>query len=60
IRRLAYRPAEAAAALGISERLLWTRTANGEIPCVKLGTTTLYPVKAIEDWLLKAVEGSDR
>lgn len=49
--RLALRPKEAAAALGIGERMLWSLTNRGEIPHVKLGRATLYPVADLERWL---------
>ena len=42
---------EAAAMLGISERLLWTWTYAGEIPHVRIGTRVLYPVKILSEWL---------
>ena len=38
--RLALRPKEAARALDISERLLWSKTNAGEIPCVRIGRRT--------------------
>ena len=51
--RLALRPPEAAAALGISERKLWEITADktSGIPHVKLGKAVLYPVAGLEAWL---------
>lgn len=48
---LALRPKEAAKALGIGERLLWSKTNAGEIPHIKLGTATLYPIDALREWL---------
>jgi hypothetical protein len=33
--------------LNISERLLWTLTARGAIPCVRLGRSVRYCPKAI-------------
>lgn len=33
---------DAAAALAISERALWTLTARGEVPCVRLGRSVRY------------------
>lgn len=42
---------EAAAMLGISERLLWTWTNAGEIPHVRIGTRVLYPVSVLREWL---------
>ena len=54
-RRLALRPQEAAAALGISPRKLWQLTADGEVPCVRLGSgnrgAVLYAVSDLEAWL---------
>jgi hypothetical protein len=44
---LALRPREAAAALGISERKLWSLTQAGNVPHVKLDRVTLYPVAAL-------------
>jgi len=55
--RLALRPAEAARALGIGRRLLWSMTVSGEVPHVKVGRCTLYPVDALRDWLARKVNG---
>ena len=56
---LALRPREAARAIGISERLLWSRTRAGEIPHVRVGRCVLYPVAALEQWLAEQV-GRDK
>ena len=46
---LALRPREAAKALGISERMLWSLTApRGTIPAVRIGTCVLYPVAGLQ------------
>lgn len=42
---------EAARALGISLRNLWTRTQSGEIPCVRVGRRVLYSRQALVEWL---------
>ena len=42
---------EAAAMLGISERLLWTWTNAKTIPHVRIGTRVLYPVDELRRWL---------
>ena len=43
---------EAAAALSISARTLWSLTSpRGPIPVLKLGTRTLYPVDALRKWI---------
>ncbi|HUY88703.1 MAG TPA: helix-turn-helix domain-containing protein [Pirellulales bacterium] len=55
VQSLALRPREAAKALGISPRLLWQLTHDGEIPCVRVGSgkrrTVLYPVADLQAWL---------
>ena len=48
---LAMRPREAAAAIGISERTLWTWTHEGTIPHVRRGKTILYPTSVLTRWL---------
>lgn len=57
---LALRPREAAKALGISPRLLWQLTHDGQIPCVRVGTgkrrTVLYPTAMLNEWLRKQAE----
>jgi len=52
--RLALRPHEAATALGISERLLWTKTKAGEIPHVRFGRAIVYPVDQLRAYLANA------
>ncbi len=49
--RLAMRPREAAEALGIGERLLWSLTNRGEIPHLRLGKAILYPIETLQAWL---------
>lgn len=55
--RLALRPKDAARALGISERLLWSKTHTGEIPHFRIGKAILYPVAVLERWLAEKAEG---
>lgn len=58
--RLALRPAEAAAALGVSERTL--RDLAPELPRVFLtNRTVVYPVDGLRDWLREHArsEGAD-
>jgi excisionase family DNA binding protein len=40
---------EAAAALSISERTLWTLTQSGDIPVVRLGRSVRYSVEALRE-----------
>ncbi|MCK4873578.1 MAG: helix-turn-helix domain-containing protein [Phycisphaerales bacterium] len=51
--RLALRPIEAAAALGLSPRKLWEITADARsgIPVVRFGKAILYPTRELADWL---------
>jgi len=44
----------AAELLGISERLLWSKTNTGEIPHVKIGRSVRYPVHELKRWLSEA------
>jgi excisionase family DNA binding protein len=48
---LAMRPREAAKAIGVSERTLWTWTHNNKIPYIRMGKAILYPVDALRRWL---------
>lgn len=48
---LAYGPRDAAKALGISERLLWTITKAGNIPYRRIGERILYPVRLLQERL---------
>lgn len=55
---LSLRPREAAEAIGVSERTLWTWTKEGIVPHVKIGGTVLYPIAELRGWLSrKANEG---
>lgn len=51
IARLLLTPAEAAAALRISPRLLWSKTKVGLIPCIRIGKTVRYSPKALQEWI---------
>lgn len=55
-RRLALRPKDAARALGIGTRLLWTLTNQNLIPHTRLGRTIIYPVQQLEKWLSDRVD----
>lgn len=49
---LALRPKDAAKALGIGQRLLWTLTHEGTIPHARMGSKAIvYPVDALRAWL---------
>ena len=54
---LGLRPKDAARALGIGERLLWTLTNQGKIPHLRLGQAVVYPVHVLRDWLTEQSRG---
>ena len=56
---LALRPKETALALGISERLLWTKTNCGEIPHCRIGRAIVYPVHLLRDYLTDNAKGGN-
>ncbi|MEM7227825.1 MAG: helix-turn-helix domain-containing protein [Planctomycetota bacterium] len=58
--RLALRPAEAAKALGIGERLLWSKTKSGEIPHARIGRTVVYSIDALREYLAQQSKGGRR
>jgi excisionase family DNA binding protein len=45
------KPAEAAAMLAISRRLLWSLSNRGDIPVVRIGRLVRYAVPALERWI---------
>ena len=49
--RLALRPKQAAKAIGICERLLWSETNAGRIPHLRIGRSVVYPVRELQEWL---------
>ena len=51
---------QAARALGISERLLWTLMKAGEIPHVRIAQRVVFPVRKLEAWLAERTEGGAR
>lgn len=50
---LALRPSQAARAMGVSPRTLWSLTADrgSGIPFCRLGRCVRYPVRELERWL---------
>jgi len=58
--RLALRPREAAKALGISERLLWTLTNQKLIPHLRLGKRVVYPVDLLRQHLAEQAKVTRR
>lgn len=54
---LALRPRQAAQALGIGERLLWSKTNAGEIPSVRIGRAVVYPIDLLRAYLARQAKG---
>jgi len=44
-------PRQAAEALAISPRKLWSMTASGEIPHIRLGRSLRYPTAGLRRWI---------
>ncbi len=51
VEKLSLRSREAALALGISERTLWSLCQRDEIPHVKTGRVVLFPIASLKRWL---------
>ena len=51
---------DAARALAISERKLWSLTKEGTIPHVKIGRSVRYPADELRDWLAAQLKGGAR
>lgn len=54
VERLLLPPREAARALAISERTLWTFTQAGEIPAIRIGRSVRYDPADLKAWIAKA------
>ena len=54
---LLLKPRDAAKALAMSERTLWSLTACGEIPVVRHGKLKRYHVRDLEAWIEKKKAG---
>ena len=48
---LLLRPTDAAKALAISPRKLWSLTASGEIPCIRIGRSVRYDCADLRTWV---------
>jgi excisionase family DNA binding protein len=51
IPKLLLTPREAAAALCISERSLWSLTRSGTVPAVRIGRSVRYDPVALQAWI---------
>ena len=54
---LALRPRDAARAIGLGQRKLWSLTSpRGPIRCVRIGRAVRYPVASLEEFLAAHVQ----
>lgn len=57
---LLMKPRDAAKALGISERSLWSISEpRGDIPVVRIGRSVRYSVRDLEAWIDAQKKGGD-
>ena len=54
---LLVRPPQAAEILAISPRSLWSMTASGEIPHIRLGRSVRYPLADLQEWIERHKKG---
>ena len=59
-KRLLLTSRQAAEALQISERKLWSMKASGEIPHIRLGRSVRYPVSDLQRWIDERKTGGVR
>lgn len=59
-RRVALRPREAAAALGISERTLRKWMRDEELPFLRVEGSVLIPVEGLREWMGQRLEAHRR
>ncbi len=52
-------PKQAASALAISARKLWSLTASGEMPHLRIGRAVRYPVGDLRQWIDDQKKGGD-
>ena len=51
--KLALSPREAAKALSVCEKTLYTMTKKYNIPVIRLGRSVRYPLDALKEWIEK-------
>jgi excisionase family DNA binding protein len=51
--RILLTPKQAAAALSISTRTLWSLTDRGQLPAVRIGRAVRYSIRDLESWIAR-------
>ena len=54
--RLLLSTREAAKALSVCEKTLWTLTKNGELPVIRIGRAVRYSIADLQNWIQKNSE----
>lgn len=57
--QLLLRPKEAAELLSISPRKLWSLTASGSIPYLRIGRLVRYSFDSLRDWIDEQSKGGE-
>ena len=57
--KLAMSEREAAAAIGVSGRTLYTLRAAGELPFFRVGGRVMYSVPALQEWIKSRLQNSN-
>ncbi len=58
--KLALTLRQAAMAIGLSERTLWSLANSKQVPCVHIGRRLLFPVHELQEWLTSMVKAGRR
>jgi len=56
---LLWTPKQAAEALAISPRKLWSLTASGEVPHVRIGRSVRYSLDDLQIWIAGQTKGGE-
>ncbi len=51
---------QAAEELSISERKLWSLTASGDIPHIRIGRAVRYPADDLHHWIKERTQGGNQ
>jgi excisionase family DNA binding protein len=58
--RLLYRAAEVAQITGFSKQGIYQLSAEGRIPCVRIGRAVRFPAEALQAWVRELAEQQQR
>ena len=58
-KKLLLRPLETSHVLSVSPRKVWSLTASGELPHIRIGRCVRYSVDDLQAWIDQRKKGSD-